>query len=370
MANYTIPFTDIVGRYSRFRSLFHHALDDVLDHGQFILGKDVELFESRVAKLVGSAHAIGVGNGTDALVLSLKAAGVGPGDEVVTSPMSYLASASAIHLAGGTPVFADVGDDLNLSPIAVREVLSTKTKAILVVHLAGIPAPMEELVEIAKDNGLHLIEDCAQAFGATINGKCVGGFGEFGAVSFHPLKNIGALGDAGLVLTNNANAASWLKQARNHGHKGRDDCSFWSQNTRLDTLQAAFLDIVLDAYSEDIAGRREQVKLYRSLLSQSVNYPLVSTFIEPTYNFFMILVDRRDELIRFLESKGIEAKVHYPTLIHKMSASLPTKPLAGDLRNAEKMTARILSLPLGQHLSGSKIEFICRSIIAFQNADK
>lgn len=368
--NYTIPFIDVAGRYSRFRPLFHHALDKVLDHGQLILGKEVEQFESRVAELIGSKHAVGVGNGTDALVLCLRAAGIGPGDEVITSPMSYLASASAIHLAGGTPVFADVGDDLNLSPNAVREMLSTKTRAILVVHLAGIPAPMEELIEISKDNRLHLIEDCAQAFGATINGKCVGGFGEFSGVSFHPLKNLGALGDAGLVLTNDENAASWLKQARNHGHGGRDDSDFWSQNTRLDTLQAAFLDVMLESYSDDIAERREQVKMYRSLLSGSVGYPHVSTFVEPTYNFFMVLVDRRDELIQYLSTKGIEAKVHYPKLIHKLRASSPNRCRTGDLQNAQKKTSQILSLPLGQHLTEKQVEFISGSIVAFQNSEK
>ncbi|MBF0095302.1 MAG: aminotransferase class V-fold PLP-dependent enzyme, partial [Alphaproteobacteria bacterium] len=231
MADKPIPFVDLAFKYAPLAARFHQDLDRVLSSGSFILGEELARFEAAVTDFTGAPHAVGVGNGTDALMLCLKAMGIGPGDEVVTSPMSYLATASSIALCGATAVFADVDDGLNLDPERIEDALSPRTKAIMVVHLAGIPARIADIVDIADRHGLAVVEDCAQAFGARLHGRSVGTFGRFGAVSFHPLKNLGTLGDGGLILARNPDDARWLRQARNHGHNGRDACDFWSVNS-------------------------------------------------------------------------------------------------------------------------------------------
>lgn len=361
-----VPFVDLKSRFAPWRTAFHEALDRVLDHGQMILGTEVEAFEQAVASFAGCRHAIAVANGTDALTLILRANRIGPGDEVITTPMSYLASTSSIVLAGATPVFADVGDDLNLDPDAVAARITPRTRAIQLVHLAGIPAQVDRYADLARGHDLILIEDCAQAFGARIGGRTVGSLGDFGAVSFHPLKNLGTLGDAGMILTDDDVAAAWLNKARNHGHSGRDQCEFWSVNSRLDALQAAFLAAMLPGLPAFFEYRRRQADRYRAGLAGCVGFPEIAPGSEPTFNMFMILVEGRDALKEYLAQQGIETRVHYPLPIHRLQAATELAPAS--LPRAEHFSQRILSLPIGAHLTDEQLDFVIDRIVNFTAA--
>ncbi|MBI5921864.1 MAG: DegT/DnrJ/EryC1/StrS family aminotransferase [Betaproteobacteria bacterium] len=361
-----VPFVDLSLRFATYRQAFHAALDSILDHGQCILGPEVEQFETAIANFCSSRHAIAVANGTDALVLSLKASGIEAGDEVITTPMSYLASTSSIVLAGATPVFADVGGDLNLDPDAVEAAITPRTKAILLVHLAGNPAQVDRLADLARRYRLSLLEDCAQAVGATYEGQTVGTFGDFGAVSLHPLKNLGTLGDAGVILTNHDGMAGWLRVARNHGHSSRDQCEFWSINSRLDSLHAAFLIEMLSDLPNFLVERRKQAARYQEGLAGWVGFPSVAATAKPTFNMFMILVERREDLQRHLYHHGIETRIHYPLLIPNMKAAAGIRR-PNSLKKAESYSSSILSLPMGIHLSNEQIDFTIEQIVEYCN---
>ncbi|MDX2224352.1 MAG: DegT/DnrJ/EryC1/StrS family aminotransferase [Rhodospirillaceae bacterium] len=358
-----VPFLDMAARYRPYRDRMHDVLDRVLDHGQAVLGPEVEAFERAVARYVGCGHAIAVGNGTDALVLGLKALGVTSG-EVITTPMSYLASTSAIVLAGATPVFADVGADLNLSVDAVARAIGPASRAILVVHLAGNPAAMREFQTLARRHALYLIEDCAQAFGAEIGAK-VGNLGDIGAVSFHPLKTLGAVGDAGAIFTNSERVATHLRMARNHGHSSREQCEFWSVNSRLDALQAGFLLAMMEDIDSVLEHRRRQAKRYIEGLTGVVQFPAVNHGAKPSYNFMYILASRRDDLRAFLAIQGIDTRIHYPIPIHRLESARGLA--AGPIPNADAFTDQLLSLPLGTHLVDSQIDHVIESIRRFHD---
>lgn len=363
-----IPFLDLSFKYSRFRQAFHDDLDAVLTSGQFILGDDVEALEEQLVEMQGCSSAITVANGTDALVLALKGMNIENGDEVITTPMSYLASTSAITMLGAKPVFADVDGSLNLDPDSVVSKITKRTKAILVVHLAGIPADMPRLGAIAQRNNLVLVEDCAQAFGAQIDGKAVGTFSDVSAVSFHPLKNLGTLGDGGAIFCNRPELQSWFIKARNHGHSSRDQCDFWSINSRLDALHARFIMSQLGAYNAEIARRRELAELYRDLLVDYVQFPMVRIGCEPSYNWIMILTERRDELMLHLAQSGIETKVHYPRLIPELSAASGIDCDPWSYPNAINFTQQILSLPCAEHITTEHVYVISKKIKEFYKA--
>ena len=369
--NLKVPFVDLKFRFQPFRDELHNALDAILDHGQFILGPEVDRFEADMAAYLDTAYAIGVANGTDALLLSLRCCSIGAGDEVITTPMSYLASTSAIALSGATPVFADVGPDLNLCPKAAKRAITARTRALLVVHLAGNPAQMYEFRRLCKEYDLILIEDCAQAVGATLDGKYAGTFGDFGAFSLHPLKNLGTLGDGGIIVTNDITNTRWLKQARNHGHSSRDQCEFWSINSRIDALHAAFLTTILKDIPEYLETRREQAKRYIDGLSDVVCFPMIAEKAKSSYNFFMILSENRDALQKDLCDHGIDTKIHYPIPIHRLNAAKKnyTRSISNHdrLENAEKYSIQILSLPIGAHLSDAQIDYVIDKIINFMN---
>jgi dTDP-4-amino-4,6-dideoxygalactose transaminase len=367
MTDAQVPFVDLRYRVGRFRDRIHDALDTIISSGIYILGNSVETFENQFADFNQSQTVVAVGNGTDAIQLTLCGLNLPPNSEVITTPLSFLASTSAIALAGHQPIFADVGADLNLDPASVESLVTKATKAIVVVHLGGIPANMECLKEIAERHNLSLIEDCAQAIGALWNSKPVGTFGTAGAFSFHPLKNLGALGDGGAIITSNAELAAWLKRARNHGLVSRDDCEFWGQNSRLDALQAAFLSIFMEDLPGFLEGRRVQAMSYRHALSNCVRFPYIDEKATASYNNFVILTERRDELQTHLDRLGIETKIHYPIPIHRLMAAELTQSSGYQchLPNADKYTNEMLSLPMGNHLSDEQIGFVIESIHKF-----
>ncbi|WP_417815451.1 DegT/DnrJ/EryC1/StrS family aminotransferase [Thalassospira alkalitolerans] len=360
-----IKFVDLVSKYRQFQFGFHEDLDRLVSSGAYILGDIVSEFEQALSDFSGVKHAIAVANGTDALVLSLRAGGVVCGDEVITTPMSYLASTSAIALCGAKAVFADVDETLNANPQSIESLITDKTKAILVVHLAGNPANLSEIRNVADRNGLFVIEDCAQALGASFAGEQVGSFGDFAGISFHPLKNLGALGDAGAVLTDNDGYAEWLRKARNHGHISREDCGFWSMNSRLDALQAAFLLRMLKEYPVELKRRRSLAGIYMEELSGTVEFQFCIEGAKPSYNWFILLAEKRADLMRHLDRSGVETKIHYPILIPDMHAAERLTCAPSPLPRARNYVEKILSLPCGEHITEEDAFYITGLIRQF-----
>jgi dTDP-4-amino-4,6-dideoxygalactose transaminase len=331
-----VPYINLGLQHKHIKQELLAATERVLENGQFILGEDLTKLEKTFATLCNTKYALGVANGTDALFLSLKALGIKEGDEVITAPNSFLASASAVALIGAKPVFADVLDDFNLDPAKVEKAISPKTKAIIAVHLTGRPAPMDELLAIAKKHNIAVVEDCAQAVGAEYKGKRVGGIGATGCFSLHPLKNLAASGDGGVITTNDDKIYSYLVKARNHGLINRDECEFWSYNSRLDNLQAALLNVKLRELQKWTDRRRTIAeKYYEKLKGLNIIAPHDKPYEKAVYHTFIIQTDKRDKLKEFLASKGIDTKIHYPIPIHMQTAAKYLGYKKGDFCDGE-----------------------------------
>jgi len=369
MTHFHVPFVNLTLQHQRIREPIIASVGKVLDHGCFILGPEVTAFEDRFASLSGTGYAVGVDNGTSALFLAIRSLGIGPGDEVITVPNSFLASASAIALTGARPVFVDVRDDFTMDWTLLEAAISPRTRAIMPVHLTGRPADMYPILEIAERHRLHVVEDCAQAVGARYHGQPVGSFGIAGCFSLHPLKNLNALGDGGIVVTSDPQTAAWLGKARNHGLKNRDECEFWSPNCRLDTLQAAMLLVKLDFLEEWTEKRRTIAAYYRRALAGFVEVPFERTHERCVYHTFVIQSDRRDELRRHLESCGIETKIHYPIPIHLQPAATELNYGPGSFPKAEQQAQRILSLPIYPELREEEMELVAASIKQYLGKD-
>jgi dTDP-4-amino-4,6-dideoxygalactose transaminase len=361
-----VPFVNLGLQNLLIKEELLDTVSGLLDSGQFILGEDLIKFERSFALMCGTKYAVGVANGTDALFLSMKVIGIQQGDEVITAPNSYLASASSIYLAGATPVFADVREDFNIDPEQIRKVISPKTKAIIPVHLTGRPADIEAILTIAQENHLAVIEDCAQAVCAEYKDKPVGSFGNLGCFSLHPLKNLSACGDGGVVTTNNEESYQKLLKARNHGLKSRDECEFWSYNSRLDNLHAAMLNVKLGKLSEWTARRREIASYYYDRLSGlDIVVPTDKPFEKAVYHTFIIQTGRRDELKKFLSERQIDTKIHYPIPIHLQEAAKYLGYRKGDFPVTENQTGTILSLPVFPELSDDQVEYVADTINKF-----
>jgi len=363
-----IPYINLGLQHKPIKEEILSAIGNVLENGQFILGDELSKFEKSFAELSGTKYALGVANGTDALFMSLKAIGIKQGDEVITAPNSFLASASSIVITGGTPVFADVKDDFNLDPEKVEKAITSKTKAIIAVHLTGRPAPMDELMAIAKKHNLHIIEDGAQAIGAEYKGKRVGSFGTTGCFSLHPLKNLAAGGDGGVITTNDDAIYKYLLVARNHGLKNRDECAFWSYNSRLDNLQAALLNVKLKHLNKWTERRRTLATLYHE---EFKNLPMVTphdkSYEKAVYHTFIIQTEERNKLKEHLASKGVDTKIHYPVPIHLQEAAKSLGHKKGDFPVTEKQAETILSIPVYPELTDEQVSYIIETIKGYYN---
>ena len=362
-----IPYIDLAAQHRLLREEILNAVGGVLDSGQFILGEETELFEKEFAKLHAAKHAVGVNSGTDALILALKCLDLGAGDEVITAPNSYLASASCIALAGATPKFADVRPDMNLDPAAVERAITPRTRAIIPVHLTGKPAPMKELLAVAKKHGLEVIEDAAQAVGAKLDGQPVGTFGRIGCFSLHPLKNLNACGDGGVIVTNDDAIAQRSKLLRSHGQPNRNDCLEFSMVSRLDSVQAAILRVKLRHLETVTAKRRANAAQYQRRLKgcSRLQHPTDGPGEFCVYHTFIIQADKRDELARHLESRGIGTAIHYPTPIHLMTVGRKMGHKPGDFPETERQAGRILSLPIYPELTSAQIDEVADAILDF-----
>lgn len=362
-----IPLFDTAGENRRCLPQIQDALDEVLHSGKFIGGPAVETFERAFAQYCGAGHAVGVANGTDALALALSALGIGPGDEVVTSAYSFIATAQAIARTGAQPVFVDIDSaTYNLDPTLVERALTPRTKAILVVHLFGRCAPMRELTSIARRHGLPLVEDAAQAHGASIDGQRVGSFGVTGCFSFYPTKNLGALGDGGAVVTNDAELARRIRDLAHHDRRGAGDFGSLGTNSRLDALQAAALTVKLAYLDEGNRRRRDIARLYRDLL---LDVPLfLPTFApESAPHIFPIRVPPalRDPLVRHLTEWQIGTRIYYERPLPRTSGFAPLVSAEASFPNADQASGEVLALPLYPTLSDESVRHVCRVVQEF-----
>ena len=337
---------------------------------QFIQGPEVERFESKFANLCGTPYALGLNSGTDAIFLALRALNIGPGDEVITVPNSFVSTAGAIIAAGAKPVFVDVAADYNMDVNRIEKAITPRTKAILPVHLTGNPADMVKITEIAKKKGLSIIEDAAQAIMASINGKPVGSFSDAGCFSLHPLKNLNVCGDGGVLTTKSREIYEKVKFLRNHGLKTRDAIEFFGYNSRLDTIQAVVAEYGMQNLKAIKEKRQKNAQTYDQGLKDLngfVTLPPRREKVEQVFHTYVIRVQKRTELIRYLEENGIETKIHYPIPIHLQKPCQALGYKKGDFPECEKQAEEILSLPIHQYLEEEHLNYVIDQIKKFYN---
>ena len=359
-----VPFVDFRPHVAALRGEVEAAVARVLDSGWFILGPEVEAFERELAAAFGARDAVAVANGTDALMLALEALGVGPGDEVVTSALSAAFSGLAIRRAGATPVFVDLDPrTLNLSPEAVERALTPRTRAIMPVHLYGHPADLDPLFDLCRRHGLLLLEDACQAHGATYKGRTVGTLGDLGGLSFYPTKNLGAFGDGGAILVNDAERARQLRQLRNGGQSDRYKHEVVGVNSRLDELHAAVLRAKLRHLPAWGERRRALASLYDTELQGcGVELPEEQPYAGAVYHLYVIRHDRRDALMAALKERGVGTLIHYPIPLHLQPCFADLGGAPGSRPVAEREAGRILSLPMYPELSDDQVRFVARAV--------
>lgn len=360
-----VPFVSLDRQYEALRPELIAEFDRVGRSGMYIMGETLERFEREMAEYCGTAFALGVANGSDALFLILKALGIGPGDEVITCPNSFIATAWTIVAVGAKPVFIDARRDYNMDVDQLEAAITPRTRAVIPVHLTGRPADMDGVNAIAGRHRLHVIEDAAQAVGARYKGRRVGSLGVAAGFSLHPLKNLGVYGDGGVITTSDRALFEKLAKLRNHGLRNRDECEFWGYNSRLDPLQAGFASIKLKKLDEWNARCREIAGLYRAGMRDCVWVPEDRVDEECVYHNFIIQTDRRDELMRHLEAQGVGSRIHYPVPIHLQEAARDLGYKPGDFPVTERLTQTMLSLPIYPELTAEEVSHVIRSVRSF-----
>lgn len=363
-----IPLVDLTAQYRRIKPELDAAIQRVLDRGQFILGPEVEALEREIAGYCGTRHAISVASGTDALELSLRACHIGPGDEVVTTALSFFATAQTIASVGATPVFVDIDPvtyTIDVSRLAAA--ITPKTKAIIPAHLYGHPAEMDEIGRLAARHRLLVIEDCAQAIGATDRGRKVGSFGAAGCLSFYPSKNLGAYGDGGMVVTSDAQLAERLRMLRVHGSRDRIRHDVISRNSRLDELQAAVLRVKLPHLEDWNAARRRHAQTYDRLLTQAglsdqLVLPRTQEGAGHVFHLYAVQCPQRDVLVKRLIERGIGVQIHYALTLPQEPAFASLGYRQGQFPVAERLAASVLSLPLYPELSEEHIRAVVQGL--------
>ena len=353
-----IPFVDLKAQYSSIKDEILTAVADVLESTQFVLGREVNTFEEEFADYCSAKHGIAVNTGTSALHLALLAAGIGPGDEVITTPFTFIATVAAIYYTGATPVFVDIDPaSFTIDVTQIEEAITERTKAILPVHLYGQPADMDPLLDIARKHGLTVIEDAAQAHRAEYKGKRVGSLGDFGCFSFYPGKNLGAYGEGGMVVTNNPDYAHTVGMLRDWGQETKYHHVLKGYNYRMDGVQGAILRVklrYLDAWTE---ARRTHAALYNELLVNSpVKLPMEMPYSHHVYHVYAVRLSQRDHLQKKLNEQGIQTGIHYPIPVHLQAAYADLGYSAGDFPHSEAASNEVLSLPMYAELSKEQVE--------------
>jgi len=362
-----VPYVNLALQHQPIKTELLEAIGDVIDSGKFILGDAVDRFERRFAELIRVRFAAAVNSGTDALILALRVLGVGQGDEVITAPNSFVASTGSIVMAGAKPVFVDVGSDYNIDCSRIERAITRKTKAILPVHLTGRPANMTEIMILAKQHSLHVIEDCAQAIMAEHEGKAVGSFGTVNCFSLHPLKTLNAIGDGGVLTTNDEAVYQQIKILRNLGLIDRDHCVQWSGNSRLDTIQAAVLLVKLKYLETWTQKRRANAKYYQTHLAhiRQIECPKDKDYGKSVYHTFVIQADERDALKAHLAKNGVGTAIHYSVPIHLHPTASKFGYQLGDFPNTEKQARHCLSLPIHHDLQDTDLRYVVDTIASF-----
>ena len=362
-----VPFVDLQTEYQTFKEEIDAAVSGVLNRGDFVLGQTIADFEVAFADYCEAAHAVGVDSGFSALELIFRACEIGPGDEVITAANTFIATALAISSCGARPVLVDVDPiTYNLDPTLVEAAITPKTRAIIPVHLYGQPADMEPLLTIARRNGLQIIEDACQAHGARYKGQRTGGLGDAAAFSFYPSKNLGAYGDGGMVVTNDATLADQIRLLRNVGQSIKYHHQVKGFNHRLDTIQAAVLCVKLPYLDAGNAWRRQAAAHYDRLLTDTpVPTPKAAASVEHVYHLYVIQVDDRDSLQAHLTESRIATGIHYPIPIHLQPAYKELGYKLGDFPVTEQLARRILSLPMYPGIEHEAIVHTVNSIKAF-----
>lgn len=361
-----VPAIDLWAHHEPLLEEFKQALERVIRKGDFILGSEEKEFEQECASYLGVKYAIGIGNGTDALAICMRALDVGPGDEVITSPFTFIATAEVIAALGAKPVFVDIDQDTyNIDPKKIEEAISSKTKAILPVHLYGQAAQMEPILAIAKKHNLKVLEDAAQAFGSIYQGKKIGGLGDLTIFSFFPTKNLGALGDGGLITTNNDELYEKCRLIRVHGAPKKYYHTLIGQNSRLDTLQAAFLRIKLKHLDEFNVARAQNAEAYNKEFKNIVKTPVVHPDSNHIYHQYTIRTQKRDALIEHLKQAEIGTGVHYPYPLHLQPVMRYLELGEGSFPESEAAAHEVISLPCYPELTTQQRDYVISKIKDF-----
>ena len=359
----------LTDQFKNSKKIFH-LIEDTVKFNDFTLGRYVELFEKEFSKYQKVKYAIGVGSGTDAIFLSLKALGIKEGDEVITPTYSFYATAGAIATAGAKPIFIDVKDDLNIDENKIEEKITKKTKAIVPVHWSGRICNMDKILKIAKKYNLHVVEDACHAILAHDEKKrFAGNFGIVGCFSLHPLKNLNVWGDGGIITTNNKNIYQKLKLMRNHGLSSRDNCKIYGFNSRLDTIQAAVglemikkINLITNSRIKNANYLNKNLKSIKQikLIEERINFKSV-------YHLYQFYCEKRDDLNNFLRKNKIDSKIHYPKPLHLHEAAKKFKYKKGQFPNAEKLSKEVISIPVHEFITKKQLDFMITKIQKFYN---
>ncbi len=363
-----IPLVDLHAQYEAIKPEIDAAMQRVIENSSFILGAEVKTFEQNFATLCDVKHAIGVDSGTAALHLALVLLGVGPGDEVITTPHTFVATAEVITLTGARPVFVDIDPrTYNIDPAKIEAAITPRTKVLLPVHLYGQPAEMDAILDLARRYNLRVIEDAAQAHGATYRGQRAGSIGDLACFSFYPGKNLGAYGDAGMLVTNDDALAERARMLRNHGRRGKYEHELTGYGYRLDALQAAILDAKLKHLEDWNAQRRAHADYYTELLSSlDIVTPYEPPHVCGIYHIYAITTPHRDALLQHLKTQGVEAGIHYPLPLHLQPVYHDLGYHAGDFPETERAANQELSLPMYPELTHAQQDYIVQAIREFK----
>ena len=363
-----VPQLDLAAQYAAIGGEIRTAVEGVLASQQFILGREGAAFEQEIAQLCGVAHGVGVASGTDALILALRASGVQSGDEVLIPPFTFVATGSAVSALGAKPVFADIRPDTyNIDPSDLARRVTRRTRAIIAVHLYGLPCDMDPILTFARAHNLRVIEDNAQSIGAKYKGRRTGSLADAACLSFYPTKNLGAYGDAGMVVTNSSEMAARLKSLRNHGQSGKYVSSEPGWNSRLDEIQAAVLRVKLRHLPEWQRARQAHAAAYTKLLLgiPGVAPPLIPEGYEHVFHQYTVRVERRDALAQLLSKRKIGSAVYYPIPLHQQPLYASQGHKAGDFPHAEHAAQEVLSLPMFPELRSEQIARVADAVSEF-----
>jgi dTDP-4-amino-4,6-dideoxygalactose transaminase len=363
-----VPCSFPKAQYVSYKSEIVAAVNEVLDGGRYILGAQVEAFEAEFAAFTGTKYAVGVGSGTEALHLALVACGIGAGDEVITVSHTAVATVAAIELSGATPVLVDIRpDSYTIDPDAIESAISVRSKAVIPVHLYGHPADMDAVRRIAKRHGLFVIEDCAQAHGATYKNNKTGSLGDAACFSFYPTKNLGAIGDGGALVTDRAELAERVRALREYGWQDRYVSAFPGWNSRLDEIQAAILRIKLRSLDNANATRMEIARKYSgSWADTSLGLPSIAPDAQHVFHLYVVRSGKRDELKYHLERLGVSSLIHYPVPVHLQPAYRGRFTTAGGLHETVRAASEVLSLPIYPELTRQEQEFVIDAVLSFE----